>query len=58
VIGSFLLIGLIGYLEVKKFGTYQKEAEILGKINPTYKRLFANQEKIMKELKELKKEVH
>jgi hypothetical protein len=57
IIASFLLIALIGWLEVKKFGTYQKEAEILGRINPTFKRIFENQEKIMRDLKELKKKV-
>lgn len=57
ILASFFLIGLIGWLEVKKFGTYQKEAEILGRINPNYRKLFKNQEKIMRELKELRKKV-
>lgn len=57
LIGSIALIGLLGYLEIKIFGTYQREAEIRTNLNPTYRKILENQEKTLRELRELKKEI-
>jgi hypothetical protein len=48
---SFLMIGVIGWLEIKLFGSYQREAEIRTNLNPVYQKILSNQEKILKELK-------
>ena len=46
----------LGYLELKHFKAYQKESEIYARLNPVQKRIFDNQENILKRLDDTEKE--
>ncbi len=52
---SVAVIFLLGYLELKTFHVYQKEAEIIGRINPIQRKLLENQGAILTRLKRLEK---
>ena len=47
----------LGYFELKYLKTYQKEIEVLSKINPIQQKVFENQDKILKKLSELESKV-
>ena len=55
LLGSVLFMGVLGYIELHKLQTYQKEAEYLAKLNPVQARMLDNQDKIMKRLDRLEK---
>jgi len=51
--GSVAGMFVLGYIELKHVKAYQKEAEIYAQINPVQKKIFENQERILKKLEEL-----
>ncbi|ODS39472.1 MAG: hypothetical protein A7316_11000 [Candidatus Altiarchaeales archaeon WOR_SM1_86-2] len=48
---------LLGYIELKHLKTYQKEIEVLSKINPIQQKVFENHNKILNKLSELESKV-
>jgi len=57
IAASFGFMLLLGYIELKHLGTYQKEIEVLSKINPIQQKVFENQDKILKKLSELENKI-
>ena len=55
LVGSVIGMIILGWLDLKKLGTYQKEAEILADINPVWRKLFKNQEEILGRLDKIEK---
>ncbi|MEA3229740.1 MAG: hypothetical protein U9P44_02390 [archaeon] len=56
-LGTFVLITVLGYLDLKKLKTYQIESEIYAQINPVQKRIFENQDRIMRRLEDIEKKL-
>lgn len=54
---SILAMFLLGYVELKHLKTYQKEVEVLGKIDPNWQKSYKNQEKILEKLSELENRI-
>lgn len=50
---SLISIAVLGYLDLKVFSTYQKEVEIMSRINPVQQKLLGNQKEILERLKYL-----
>lgn len=53
LLASVAVIFLLGYLELKTFHVYQKEAEIIGRINPVQRKLLENQDTILERLERM-----
>ncbi|RKY40094.1 MAG: hypothetical protein DRP85_09245 [Candidatus Makaraimicrobium thalassicum] len=50
---SLISIAVLGYLDLKVFSTYQKEVEIMSRINPLQQKLLGNQKEILERLEHL-----
>lgn len=50
---SFASLLFLGYIDIKFFGAYQKEVEIMSRINPVQQKLFRNQEEILRRLERI-----
>jgi len=50
---SVVSLLVLGYIDLKFFGAYQKEIEIMSRINPVQQRLFRNQEEILRRLERI-----
>lgn len=55
LLSSLIAIAVLGYLDLKVFATYQKEVEIMSRINPVQKKLLSNQKEILERLERLEK---
>lgn len=56
-LGTFVFITILGYIDLKKLKTFQIESEIYARINPVQQKMFSNQDKIMKRLDSIEKNI-
>ncbi|MFH1126621.1 MAG: hypothetical protein ABIG84_03155 [archaeon] len=52
---SLLSLAILGYLDLKVFGTYQKEIEVMARINPIQQKMLKNQQEILERLGKLER---
>lgn len=50
---SLASLAVLGYIDIKFFGAYQKEIEVMSRINPVQQKLFRNQEEILRRLERI-----
>jgi len=50
---SFVSLLVLGYIDIKFFGAYQKEIEVMSRINPVQQKMFKNQEEILRRLERI-----
>ena len=53
---SFFSLLALGYIDLKFFGAYQKEIEVMSRMNPVQQKLFKNQEEILARLERIEKQ--
>ncbi|MCK5593798.1 MAG: hypothetical protein KAI18_01000 [Candidatus Aenigmarchaeota archaeon] len=56
-LGTFVFITILGYIDLKKLKTFQLETEIYARINPVQQRMFDNQDKILKRIDGIEKNI-
>ena len=56
-LGTFVFITILGYIDLKKLKTFQLETEIYARSNPVQQRMFDNQDKILKRIDGIEKNI-